>query len=131
MSFTFHEAQTQMLDNLDPLFKVLTSAILPDAMAASFAHHIVDQLNDMAKGQTSQPFVITVAAGEGAGLRAVLAQNFPVEVKVREDADVGPGQAYLRLGDAEREIDSSALLASIHESVDAFTYQVQEEAHYG
>lgn len=131
MSFTFHEAQTQMLDNLDPLFKVLTSAILPDTMAASFGHHIVDQLNEMAKGQTGQPFVITVAAGEGAGLRAVLTANFPVEVKVREDANLGPGQAHLRLGDAEREIDSSTLLDSISESVEAFTYQVQEEAHYG
>lgn len=131
MSFTYHEAQTQMMDNLDPLFKVLTGAILPDVMAASFGHHIVDQLNEMAKGQTGQPFVISVAAGEGAGVRAVLTQNFPVEVKVREDAGLGPGQAQLRIGDAEREIDSEALLGSISESVEAFSYQVQEEAHYG
>ncbi len=131
MSFTYQEAQTQMLDNLDPLFKVLTSAILPDAMAASFAHHIVDQLNEISKDQIGQPFVITVSPGEGAGVRAVLKQSFPVEVKVREDADLAPGQAYLRVGDAERAIDSEALLGSIRESVDAFSYQVQEDAQYG
>ncbi|KAE9630797.1 ABC transporter ATP-binding protein [Parasedimentitalea maritima] len=131
MSFTFHEAQSQLIESLDPMLKVLTSAILPDAMAASFGHHIVDQLTDMAKGQTTQPLVISVAAGEAAGVRSALNQNFSVEVKVREAADLAPGQAYLRVGNLEREINSAALLDSIRDSVDAFSYQVKEDANYG
>jgi len=131
MSFTFHEAQNQLIESLDPMFKVLTSAILPDAMAASFGHHIVDQLTDMAKGQTDQPLVITVAAGEAGGVRSALNQNFSVDIKVREDSDFAPGQAYLRVGDLEREINSGALLDSIRESVDAFSFQVKEDANYG
>jgi len=131
MSFTFHEAQNQLIESLDPMFKVLTSAILPDAMAASFGHHIVDQLTDMAKGQTDQPLVITVAAGEAGGVRSALNQNFSIEVKVREDGELAPGQAYLRVGGLEREINSGALLDSIRESVDAFSFQVKEDAQYG
>lgn len=131
MSFTFHEAQNQLIESLDPMFKVLTSAILPDAMAASFGHHIVDQLTDMAKGQTDQPLMIAVAAGESGGVRTALTQNFSVDVKVREDADLSPGAAYLRVGDLEREINSTALLDSIRESVDAFSFQVKEDANYG
>lgn len=131
MSFTFHEAQSQLIESLDPMFKVLTSAILPDAMAASFGHHIVDQLTDMAKGQTDQPLVITVATGEAAGVRSALTQNFSVDIKVRENNDLAPGQAYLCVGDLEREINSGALLDSIRESVDAFSYQVKEDANYG
>ncbi|MVO17887.1 ABC transporter ATP-binding protein [Parasedimentitalea huanghaiensis] len=131
MSFTFHEAQSQLIESLDPMLKVLTSAILPDAMAASFGHHIVDQLTDMAKGQTTQPLVISVAAGEAAGVRSALNQSFSVEVKVRESADLAPGQAYLRVGNLEREINSAALLDSIRDSVDAFSYQVKEDANYG
>ncbi len=131
MSFTYHEAQNQLIESLDPMFKVLTSAILPDALAASFGHHIVDQLTDMAKGQTGQPLVITVAAGEAAGVRSALTQTFSVEVKVREDSELSPGQAYLRVGNLEREINSAALLESIRDSVDAFSYQVKEDANYG
>jgi len=113
------------------MFKVLTSAILPDALAASFGHHIVDQLTDMAKDQTGQPLVITVAVGEAAGVRSALTQTFSVEVKVREDSELSPGQAYLRVGNLEREINSAALLESIRDSVDAFSYQVKEDANYG
>lgn len=131
MSFTFHEAQNQLIESLDPMFKVLTSAILPDAMAASFGHHIVDQLTDMAKGQTDQPLVITVAVGEAGGVRSALNQSFSIEIKVREDGNLSPGQAYLRVGDLEREINSAALLDSIRESVDAFSFQVKEDANYG
>jgi len=131
MSFTYHEAQNQLIESLDPMFKVLTSAILPDALAASFGHHIVDQLTDMAKDQTGQPLVITVAAGEAAGVRSALTQTFSVEVKVREDSELSPGQAYLRVGSLEREINSAALLDSIRDSVDAFSYQVKEDANYG
>ena len=131
MSFTYHEAQNQLIESLDPMFKVLTSAILPDAMAASFGHHIVDQLTSMAKGQTNQPMVISVSPGEGAAVRAVLTQSFSVEVKVKEVAELAPGQAYLRIGDIEREINSAALLDSISESVDAFSFQVKEDAKYG
>lgn len=131
MSFTYHEAQSQLIESLDPMFKVLTSAILPDALAASFGHHIVDQLMDMAKGQADQPMLITVSSGEGNGVRALLKDNISVEVKVREDAELTPGQAYLRVGKSEREINSDALLESIRDSVDAFTYQVYEDAQYG
>ena len=92
MSFTFHEAQNQLIESLDPMFKVLTSAILPDAMAASFGHHIVDQLTDMAKGQTDQPLMIAVASGEAGGVRSALTQNFSVDVKVRETQTYPPAR---------------------------------------
>ena len=42
LSFTYHEAQSQLMESLDPMFKVLTSVILPDTMAATFGHHVID-----------------------------------------------------------------------------------------
>ncbi|KIC20634.1 hypothetical protein [Leisingera sp. ANG-Vp] len=131
LSFTYHEAQSQLLDSLDPMFKVLTSAILPDAMAASFGHHIVDQLAEMAKGQTDQPMQIVVAPGEGAAVRSLLPQNFSVPVTVQEDAALTPGQAYLRIGSSECEINCDALLESIQDSIEAFTYHAKEDSQYG
>ena len=72
-----------------------------------------------------------MAAGEGAGLRALLGENFPVEVFVREDASFSEGQAQLRVGTAERELNSSALIDSISESISAFSTQFKEDSQYG
>ncbi|AHD02726.1 hypothetical protein [Leisingera methylohalidivorans] len=131
LSFTYHEAQNQLLDSLDPMFKVLTSAVLPDAMAASFGHHIVDQLSDMAKGQTDQPMQIVVSPGEAAPVRSLLPDNFSVPVTVQEDSVLSPGQAYLRIGSTECEINCDALLESIQDSIEAFTYHAKEDSQYG
>lgn len=131
LSFTYHEAQTQLLDSLDPMFKVLTSAVLPDAMAASFGHHIVDQLAEMAKGQTDQPMQIVVSPGEAAPVRSLLPEKFSVPVTVREDGTLSSGQAYLGIGSTECEINCDALLESIHDSIEAFTYHAKEDSQYG
>lgn len=131
LSFTYHEAQNQLIESLDPMFKVLTSAVLPDAMAASFGHHMVEHLTDMAKDQTDQGMNIVVAAGEGAAVRALLSENFTVPVSVKEEEHLEPGQAYLQVGSAERELNSGALLESVRDSIDAFTYQFKEDSLYG
>lgn len=131
LNFTFHEAQSQLIETLDPMFKVLTSAVLPDTMAATFGHHIIEQLTDMARTHTDQPMKIVVSSGEGDGVRALLPENFTVPVSITEDAQLTPGQAYLRVGDAEREINSDALIASITDSIDAFSYQMKEDREYG
>ncbi len=131
LNFTYTEAQSQLIESLDPMFKVLTSAVLPDAMAASFGHHVVEQLTEMAKDQSDQGMVIVVAAGEGASVRALLGENFSVSVSVKEDEMLEAGQAYLRVGTAERELNSSALLESVQDSIDAFTYHFKEDSLYG
>ncbi|EBA17068.1 ABC transporter, ATP-binding protein, flagellar, putative [Roseobacter sp. SK209-2-6] len=131
LNFTYQEAQSQLVESLDPMFKVLTSAVLPDAMSATFGHHIVDQMNDMARGQTNQPMDIVVSPGEGNAVRALLPEGFAVPVKVTESADLSLGQAYLRVGQSEREINSSGLIESINDSIDAFTYHVREDSHNG
>ena len=131
LSFTFHEAQSQLLETLDPMFKVLTSAVLPDAMAASFGHHIVDQLTDMAKSQADQPINIVVSPGEGAAVRALLTRSFSVPVTVREDVGLSAGQAFLKVGGVERELNSAALIDAIKDSIEAFSHQMTEDSNYG
>ncbi|MEP2717484.1 ABC transporter ATP-binding protein [Pseudophaeobacter sp.] len=131
LNFTYQEAQTQLIESLDPMFKVLTSAVLPDTMAATFGHHIVDQMADMAKSHTDQPMSIFVSPGEAGAVRSLLPDSFSTPVQVQEDENLSPGQAYLRTGTSEREINSSGLVESIQDSIDAFTYHVKEDSQYG
>lgn len=131
LNFTYHEAQSQLIESLDPMFKVLTSVVLPDTMAATFGHHVVDHLSEMAKSQVNQPMEIVVGGGEANALRALIGDNFPVEVHVREDASFTEGQAQLRVGSAERELNSGALIDSIREAIEAFSTQFKEDSQHG
>ncbi len=131
LSFTYHEAQSQLMESLDPMFKVLTSVILPDTMAATFGHHVIDHLNEMAKGQINEPMEIVAAAGEANAIRALLGEDPTFNVRVREDANLSAGQAQLRVGKSERELNSDALIESIRDSIDAFSYQFKEDSNYG
>ena len=74
---------------------------------------------------------IVVAAGEGHAVRALLGDEPTVDVRVREDANLSAGQAQLRVGSSERELNSEALIESIRDSIDAFSYQFKEESNYG
>ena len=100
-------------------------------MAASFGHHIVDQLTDMAKSQADQPINIVVSPGEGTAVRALLTRSFSVPVTVREDVGLSAGQAYLKVGGVERELNSAALIDAIKDSIEAFSHQMTEDSNYG
>ena len=132
----YNQAFIVDVDGSAALTGVVGGTVLGPHGHASAHPGCVDKSAEWGQGYLSCPNVVRAMAVQGFRGRAamkpvMLTQSFPVDVKVREDSNLGPGQAHLRIGGAEREIDSGALLGSIRESVDAFSYQVQEEAHYG
>lgn len=131
LSFTYHEAMTQLLASVEPVFHCLVELVLPGIMAQTLSQHIVDQLCEMARGQISGPAALIVPTGVAASLSPLLAQELAMPVEIAEDANMEPGRVYLRLGSTERELDSAALLESIRDSIDAFTYQANREMSNG
>lgn len=110
LNFTYHEAQNQLLESLDPMFKVLTSAILPDAMAASFGHHIVDQLSEMAKGRTDQPMQIMVSPAKAPRCASCCRKISRCRSPSRKTVPCPPGRPTCGL--ARRNAKSTAMRCS-------------------
>jgi flagellar assembly protein FliH len=131
LSFTYHEALSQMNANLAPLFRGLADKVLPDTMSAAFGQHVADEIMDMARDQVEQPVFLVVSPGEQEVVRNLLERNGSITAKVRSDQLLSPGQAYLRVGDSEREIDCNALTESIRKSIDAFIHQTREDRKHG
>ena len=131
LSFTYHEALVQMNENLAPLFRRLADQVLPDTMSAVFGQHVADEMLDMAREQVEQPVFLVVAPQEFDAVQTLIKQNDNVTATVRSDQLLTPGQAYLRIGDIEREIDCNGLIASIRSSIDAYIHQTNEEAQNG
>ncbi|MEX0317810.1 MAG: ABC transporter ATP-binding protein [Ruegeria sp.] len=126
LSFTYHEALTQMTQSLEPMFQSLMTTVLPQTIEQGFGHHIVEQLTAMAEEQVAQPALLIVPAGAGAQLKPLLDQQSALPVQLVEEASLPPGQACLRVGTAERDVDCNAFLASITEAMDAFLYEAKE-----
>ncbi|MCV2887483.1 ABC transporter ATP-binding protein [Ruegeria aquimaris] len=126
LSFTYNEALTQMSLSLEPMFASLMSTVLPGTMDKSFTHHIVEQLKSMAQDQVAQPALLIVPSGVGAVLKPVLDQEFSFPVQLVEEASLPDGQACLRIGTQERDVDCSSILTSISEAMESFLYQAKE-----
>lgn len=131
LSFTYQEARSQLTAELEPLFDCLTATVLPAGMVKSFGQHIVDTLRDMAKTQLDQPAVLLVPPGTGDVLETVLARDFSMPVELREDPTLAEGQAFIRVGGAERELNSERLLNSVSELIGGYLYQEKKEESHG
>ncbi|MCF6233705.1 MAG: ABC transporter ATP-binding protein [Rhodobacteraceae bacterium] len=127
MSFTYQEALSEMMRSVQPVLCNLVDLVLPEIMQQTIGNHITEQLCDMVRDQASGAASVVVPIGARASLASILTLNMPMPVKITEDASLDPGRAYLRLGTSEREIDSTALITSIRDSVDAFNYQINED----
>lgn len=130
-SFTYQEAMSQMTRAVEPVFRTLVEKVLPEAMMQGIGAQIVEQSLALARGQVDQPVSLVVPVGTAAALKPILKKELPMEVTLRESAEIAPGQVQLRIGDSEREIDSERLLASLSESVEAFYHTLTEESLYG
>ena len=131
LSFTYHEAVNQMILSVEPIFRGLVSKVLPDVADRAFAMQIVTHLQDLVRDQVSQPVTIAVPPGQGGPLHALLPETLAMPVRIFEDPTLEDGQADLRLGNVERELDTAALLNAFQEAIDAFFYQTAKDAENG
>lgn len=131
LSFSYHEALGQMIKSVEPLFRSLVSRVLPEVMHDTVGHLVVEQLCRIARDHAAQPAVLVVPPGAAPALEPLLAQEFAMPVELREDDSLDPGQACIRLAEAEIELDSEKLLAAIREAMDTFFYQTTEEKRHG
>lgn len=127
ISFTYHEALSQMLCSIEPVFQAITESILPEILRETLVPLILEKLTEMARLQAEQPVELVVPAGVGTALRPILSQEFPVPVVLREDSNLVEGQARLRVGVAEQDIDGLELLQNIRTALEAFDYTLKKE----
>ncbi|WP_424985490.1 hypothetical protein [Microbulbifer sp. S227A] len=130
-SFTYQEALAQMTKAVEPVFRALLQQVLPEALRESVGGQIVEQCLALARDQVEQPVVLVVPTGTGAALKPILQKELPMQLAIRESAEIAPGQFQLRIGESEREIDTAQLLASLTGSVDAFYHTLTEDSLYG
>lgn len=127
LSFTYEEAHSAVLDGLKPLLEQMIETLLPKLGRQTLTQRIVEEIETIARQQGPQTVELVTAPANASTLKTLLNEDLPMPVTVSEEPTLGEGQAYLRFGSQEREIDLRGALEGIQEKVGAFYEENQRE----
>ncbi|WP_353473616.1 ABC transporter ATP-binding protein [Salipiger sp. H15] len=131
LSFTYNEAYRQVLDGVTPLLEEMLRALLPGLLHETLGLHLSEQLAQMAEEIARREVVIAVAPGTAAQVAPLLARDFGFPLRLEEDETLAEGQADLRFGETERQIDLSGLLQEVSRAVEGFAHDNRRNAAHG
>lgn len=131
LSFTYHEAVAHLTVAVEPVFRAIIDTALPAVMRHGFGETILAEFQAMAAQGLAQPVIISLPPGSAAAIRPMIPDRLAMPVQVVEDPALGPGQAGLRIGSREREIDSKRFTETARQAVEAFFHQAEMETNHG
>lgn len=117
LSFTYHEAHSQVLQSLGPFLQDMVDTLLPAAVRDSIGARVVEELSDMAREQSEQGIEIVTSTADFPTVDALLKQDFGFPVQAKTDETLAEGQVYLRMGQEERQIDMTSVMEGIRQAV--------------
>ena len=126
LAFTYNEAYGHILKSLHPLLKQIVDAVLPEIARHSFGPQIREQLGQMATELGRQDVEVVVAPVNTGPVSEMLKGDFGFSIKVVEETSLGEGQAYLRFGEAERQINQDEVLAGVSAALDGFFHEIEQ-----
>lgn len=127
MSFTYHEAVAHLNKSLEPLLQDIVAKVLPQMAKETLGMQIVEQLVELARTQTSVPIQITVNPTHLEAVENLVGEVLQDPFEVTSEPSLGAGQAYIKFGTAEREIDTGQLIKGIETAMTAFIHQNNKE----
>ena len=131
LSFTYHEARSQILNSLEPLLKEMVSKVLPKLAYENLSHTIVEELLSVAKTQTDSDFQIVISPSNKPELEQLLESQSGLNITIIEEPSMADGLAYLRFADTEKQIDLDNILTSFSKSVEGYFEQQEKVASNG
>ncbi|GGF66869.1 ABC transporter ATP-binding protein [Mameliella alba] len=131
LSFTYHEAYTQVMNAVTPLLDEMVRSLLPEMARQTLGHHIVQQLQAMSLEIGRMDVVIAVHPDRVEAVEPLLEQDFGFPICLTPDDSLAEEQADIRFGATERQIDLSDLAASLAEAVAGFAHDNQRKMRHG
>ncbi|MDQ2093973.1 hypothetical protein [Rhodalgimonas zhirmunskyi] len=126
LSFTYHEAHAQMLRSLEPFLGQIVASLLPEIAQKALVPKIVEELKALGSDLGAIEAEIVVAPRNSRIVREMLGEAVTFPVRVVEEPSLAEGQAFLRFGESEREINQDNVLAKVVRAVDAFFHEFHQ-----
>lgn len=125
LSFTFHEARAHVIQAMEPLLSGLINTLLPRLVAESLGARIMEELQPYLEQAADSPVELMVAPASRAALEPHMKTVKSVAIRLVEEPTLAEGQAYLRIGKSELQIDLTGALDRISQAMDAL-YDMNE-----
>ncbi|MCA0962836.1 ABC transporter ATP-binding protein [Salipiger bermudensis] len=131
LSFTYHEACNQVLHAISPLLEEVVAKLLPATIHQTLGLHLSEQLRAMAADIGRLDVVIAVAPGGQEAVAPLIEEDFGFPLSVVEDPTLAEGQADIRFGDSETQVDLGGLAREVAEAVQGFVQDNRRKAAHG
>ncbi|MBL3568947.1 hypothetical protein BV509_04475 [Rhodovulum sulfidophilum] len=131
LSFSYHEARTHVMEALEPLLTAMVDRVLPDLARQGFARKVVEIALELAEAEANTPLQLRVCPENRDALEELAGADPGLPLQIVDDATLGPGQALLRGGAGEREIDIDGMLAAIRSALNDFMTTEEEARRHG
>ncbi|CUH79124.1 hypothetical protein [Tropicibacter naphthalenivorans] len=122
LSFTYHEAYSQVMNGMTPLLNEIVNALLPALARETLGQHIAEHLKEMAQQIGSMDVYIAVSPQNMDAVSPLLEQDFGFPIQVVADDTLAEEQADIRFGETEKQVDLGDLIASVTEAVAGFAH---------
>lgn len=131
LSFTYHEVRSTVLKSLEPIFRDMVTKILPTIARESLGYLIADEVSEMARTHSDVPVEIVVAPPNKDLVQKLSEQIDCLPLKICEESSLGDGQAFIRIGQVEKQVDLDGVLQGFSSALDGFFEQSGEEQAHG
>lgn len=112
LSFTFHEAQAALLQDMETILSGIVDRVLPPALRPALGELVVARALEVACAP-GQVVEIVVAPENVARVEALCRERPMPPLRVAAEPSLGAGQAFMRFADIEEKIDLDAILAEM------------------
>lgn len=131
MSFTYHEALSKLTLSIKPIMAGIVDKLLPAVARDALGPQIIEQLVAMIKDDPNQPIEIVVAPSNVDTINDLADGKLSEPFEVVAEPSLGEGQAFVRIGAAERSIDLDTVLTGVHDAMAAFFHEAEQENENG
>ena len=130
MSFTYQEALLKLTVSLEPTMRQIVEKLLPEIVRTALSAHIFEQVQALLKSKMERPIEIVVSPQNVETVKNIVGPKLKEPFKIVGEESLGDGQAFVRIGDDERQIDLDTLISEVAKAMTAFFHEsAQEEAN--
>lgn len=131
LAFTYHEVRSTILKSLEPLLREMVGKVLPKMAKETIGPLVADQIIEMAGIQSSIPVELVVGPTNKKALEKLSAEQDSLPLKIISEESLGDGQVFIRIGEAEVQLDFDGVLEGFSSALDGFFETDDKDVNYG
>ncbi len=131
MSFTYQEALSSLTVSLEPAMRQIIEKLLPEIVRTALGAHILEQIQAVLSDQVGQTVSIVVNPQNTESIKSILGETLKDPFELAGEDSLGEGQAFVRIGEEERQVDLDTVVAEVSKAMTAFFHESASEDSNG